>query len=52
MIVSQLKLNPSAATFKSETNTSVTQPFEVICGGVFAPEIGPAKIGDAVLGPS
>ena len=30
MIVSQLKLNPSAATFKSETNTIVTHPLDVI----------------------
>ena len=52
IIVSQLKLNPSAATFKSETNTIVTHPLDVIRGGVFTPENGPAKIGDAVFGPS
>ena len=52
IIVSQLKLNPSAATFKSETKTIVTHPLETIWGGVFTPEKGPASTGEEILGPS
>ena len=52
IIVSQLRLNPSAATFKSDTKTRVTQPFEVIWGGVLTPEKGPANTGEEEFGPS
>ena len=52
IIVSQLRLKPSAATFTSEIKTIVTHPLEPIWGGVFTPEKGPASTGEEILGPS
>ena len=52
IIVSQLRLKPSAATFTSEIKTIVTHPLELICGGVFTPEKGPANTGAVEFGPS